>query len=81
MPVYNGRCNECNCTYEWTGPSHQAPGVCVECGSDDTRIVWLGGQTPSIDRAKDPYDMLTGKGSRPGKKIVSGPRYSSKTTT
>jgi hypothetical protein len=34
MPVYNGRCNECNCTYEWTGPSHQAPGVCVECGSE-----------------------------------------------
>lgn len=80
MPSYDARCNKCEHTYEFRGPSHQAPGVCTNCNSDDTRIVWLAGRTPSIDRAKDPYDMLTGKGSRPGKKIVSGPKYSSKTT-
>jgi putative FmdB family regulatory protein len=81
MPVYDARCNKCEHTYEFRGPSHQAPGSCPSCSSDDCRIVWLAGGTPSIDRAKDPYDMLTGKGSRPGKKIISGPKYSSKTTT
>lgn len=81
MPVYNGRCNVCGHTYEWRGPSHQAPGTCTACDSDDTRIVWLAGATPSIDRAKDPYDYLDGRGSKPdGKKIISGPKYSSKTT-
>lgn len=76
---YDVRCKTCKHLYEYEGPSEKAPGECPECGSDDTMIVWVSG-FPAIDKAKDPYDYLDGKGSKPSKKIVSGPKYSSKTT-
>lgn len=78
MPVYDARCKECGHEYEFRGPSYHAPGSCPECGSDDCTIIWKS--VPVLDRAKDPYDLLDGKGQNPGKKIVSGPKYSSKTT-
>jgi hypothetical protein len=78
MPKYDAKCKKCNEYYEWEGKSYQAPGTCPHCGSDDTKIVWLS--MPNTGYDTDPYKMLEGKGSNPGPKIVSGPKYSSKTT-
>lgn len=82
MPVYDARCNKCDKTYEYRGPSHQAPGQCEHCGSDDTRIVWLSG-FPSVDRAKDPYDYLNGRipDSKPIKSFANDRRKGGKDTT
>ena len=82
MPVYDARCNECQHTYEYRGPSYQAPGLCENCGSDDTRIVWLGG-FPSVDKAKDPYDYLDGPipDSKPIKSFANDKRKGGKDTT
>ena len=82
MGLYDGRCKECNHTYEWRGPSYLAPGECPACGSDDTKIVWLG-QTPSIDRAKDPYEYLDGRipESKPIKSFSNDKRKGGKDTT
>lgn len=83
MPLYDARCNDCGETYEWSGPSYLAPGKCTHCGSDDTRIVWLPGGTPSIDRAKDPYDLLDGRipDSKPIKSFANDRRKGGKDTT
>ena len=78
MPKYDARCNDCGTTYEWEGPSHKAPGICTHCSSDNTRIVWL--KFPHSERSKDPYDMLDGP-IPDSKRIFSGPKVSSKTTT
>lgn len=82
MPVYDARCNECGYEYEYRGPSYLAPGSCDTCGSDDCKIVWLG-QTPSIDRAKDPYDYLDGRipESKPIKSFANDRRKGGKDTT
>lgn len=79
MPSYDGRCNKCNGEFEYLGKAEYAPGTCPRCGSQDTKVIWK--TVPILEKAKDPYDYLHGKGSSGGgKKIVSGPKYSSKTT-
>lgn len=81
MPKYDGRCNDCGTDYEWEGPSYQAPGVCTECGSDNTRIVWL--KAPHSTRVKSPYDLLDGHipDSRPIKSFANDRRKGGKDTT
>lgn len=80
MPSYDARCNVCQAEFEYLGKYENAPGNCPKCESPDTRVIWK--TVPVLDKAKDPYDLLTGKGSSggAGKKIISGPKYSSKTT-
>ena len=58
MPLYDCRCNKCRNEFEYMGPSHTAPGPCIKCNSDDTRIIWK--TVPILDKAKDPYDYLDG---------------------
>jgi len=83
MPVYDAKCNKCEHVYEYRGPSHQAPGTCTACGSDDTRIVWLSGSFPNTDTAKDPYDYLHGRipDSKPIKSFANDRRRGGKDTT
>ena len=82
MGVWDARCKECNTNYEFRGPSYQAPGECPQCGSDDTKIVWVSG-FPSVDRAKDPYDYLHGPipSSRKIKSFANDKRKGGKDTT
>lgn len=82
MGVWDARCKDCNETYEYRGPSFKAPGSCTHCGSDDTKIVWLRG-FPSVDRAKDPYDLLNGPipDGKPIKSFANDKRKGGKDTT
>lgn len=82
MIVLDARCKDCDHTYEYRGPSYQSPGSCPECGSDDTKVVWLQ-TTPSIDRAKDPYDYLNGPipDPKPIKSFANDRRKGGKDTT
>ena len=83
MSVYDARCKQCDATYEYRGPSYQAPGSCPECGSDDTKIIWLPGSFPNTDRAGDPYDMLDGHipDPKPIKSFANDKRKGGKDTT
>lgn len=77
MPSYDKRCNECEYTFEYTGPADHSGPECPGCGSTDTKTVWLS--FPHSERGKDPYDMLHGP-IPSGKRIFSGPKVKSKTT-
>lgn len=77
MPVYDVRCKECNREWE-VHRKYDAPNPsCEACGCEDVVTIWK--TVPSNHTEKDPYDMLDGK-IPSGKKIISGPKYSSKTT-
>ena len=79
MPKYDHRCEDCQNTWEVVRKADETAGPCPECGSDKNVLVWK--TVPILDKAKDPYDLLDGKGQRgDGKKIFSGPKVSSKTT-
>ena len=78
MPKYDTRCVNCNHEEEITRSGSEANPPCTACGGD-TVLFWR--TVPILDKAKDPYDLLDGKGqSGGGKKIFSGPKVSSKTT-
>ena len=74
MPRYDFKCEKCDHVWEDTIPASQVKDYapeCPGCGSNFTKMVWL--QVPSTPLTKDPYDMLTGRGStQDGKKIFSG---------
>jgi hypothetical protein len=79
MPKYDTRCTECSHEEEITRRGSEPNPPCSVCGAG-TVIVWR--TVPILDKAKDPYDLLDGKGQvGGGKKIFSGPSVSSKTTT
>jgi putative FmdB family regulatory protein len=72
MPRYDFRCEKCDTVWEDVVPASQVkdyPPECPECGSNFTKLVWL--RTPSVDKAKDPYDMIDGA-FNDGKKIYAG---------
>ena len=78
MPKYDTRCTKCEHEEEiWRYADTPNP-ACSHCGGE-TVVIWK--TVPVLDKAKDPYDLLEGKGqSGGGKKIFSGPKVSSKTT-
>ena len=78
MPKYDTRCVECSHEEEiWRYADMPNP-KCTRCNGE-TVVIWK--TVPVLDKAKDPYDLLDGKGqSGGGKKIFSGPKVSSKTT-
>ena len=78
MPKYDHRCEDCG--QEWEVIRRHSESVdCPSCGSLQNTVIWK--TVPILDKAKDPYDLLDGKGqSGGGKKIFSGPKVSSKTT-
>ena len=79
MPKYDTRCVKCGHEEEIWRYSDMPNPPCVVC-SAETATFWR--TVPVLDKAKDPYDLLDGKGqSGGGKKIFSGPKVSSKTTT
>lgn len=81
MPLYDFRCEYCSHTFEHRCKYDELkkyPPECPECASHFTKQVWLS--VPSSDRAKDPYDYLDGP-IPSSKRIFSGPKVSSKTTT
>ena len=57
MPKYDTRCGTCDHIFEHTRKSSAPVPACPNCGNTAT-VIWLS--TPSIDRAKDPYDLLDG---------------------
>lgn len=78
MPKYDHRCKDCGHEWEVTR-KHGREAVCPACGSTNCPTIWKS--VPILDKAKDPYDLIDGKGqSGGGKKIFSGPKVSSKTT-
>ena len=78
MPSYDVRCTACKHEETITRKSSEANPVCSECGGT---MVTIWKTVPTLDKAKDPYDLLDGKGQGGGgKKIFSGPKVSSKTT-
>ena len=83
MIVLDARCKDCDETYEYRGPSHLSPGTCPNCGSDDTKVVWLPGSTPHTSRVKDPYDYLHGPipDPKPIKSFAKDHRKGGKDTT
>ena len=83
MIVLDARCKDCGTDYEYRGQSYLAPGSCPECGSDDTKVVWLSGSFPHTDSAKDPYDYLDGPipDARPIKSFANDRRKGGKDTT
>ena len=76
MPKYDARCFDCGNTYEEIRKALDSVSPCPECGGKG-RTVWLS--TPTVDRAKDPYDYLDGR-IPSAKRIFSGPKVKSKTT-
>ena len=76
MPKYDAECNECEYQYEEIRRAEDNVAKCPVCGGE-ARTIWLS--TPSIDRAKDPYDLLGGPAPA-SKRIFSGPKVKSKTT-
>lgn len=78
MPKYDTRCVDCKNEMEITRRGDEPNPPCEQCGGI-TVVYWK--TVPVLDKAKDPYDLLDGKGqSAGGKKIFSGPKVSSKTT-
>ena len=78
MPSYDVRCTACKHEESIIRKSSEANPICSECGGT---MVTIWKTVPILDKAKDPYDLLDGKGqSGGGKKIFSGPKVSSKTT-
>lgn len=78
MPKYDHRCKDCGHEFEVIRKSHEIVN-CPKCSAEDVPVFWR--TVPILEKAKDPYDLLDGKTMRgSGKKIVSGPHYSSKTT-
>ena len=76
---YDVRCQSCRHEWEIDRKNDEPNPRCVNCGDLDVLTIWK--TVPILDKAKDPYDYLTGKGSVPdGKRIFSGPKTSSKTT-
>ncbi len=79
MPKFDKRCKDCDNTFEYEG-RHSEVAECPRCGSKHTSTVWLAASFPATERAKDPYDYLDGP-IPDSKRIFSGPKVSSKTTT
>lgn len=77
MPKFDTRCDSCSHEEEITRRGSEPNPLCSVCGAT-TSTYWK--TVPILDKAKDPYDLLDGKNQKPGKRIVSGPHYSSKTT-
>ena len=78
MPKYDTRCVDCKNEIEITRKGDEPNPPCELCGGT-TVVYWR--TVPVLDKAKDPYDQLSGRGSKPdGKRIFSGPKVSSKTT-
>lgn len=79
MPSYDVRCTACKHEETIVRKADESNGVCPVCGCVERTVFWR--TVPILDKAKDPYDLLDGKGqSGGGKKIFSGPKVSSKTT-
>lgn len=78
MPKYDTRCSACKHEEEIIRRGTEPNPPCSVCGAE-TVVYWKS--VPVLDKAKDPYDLLSGRGSKPdGKRIFSGPNVSSKTT-
>ena len=73
---YDVRCESCRFEWEVERRAEEPNPVCSQCGHTTVNTIWKS--VPILEKAKDPYALLDGK--IPGKKIVSGPKYSSKTT-
>jgi predicted nucleic acid-binding Zn ribbon protein len=75
---YDVRCEECNREFEVVRHHSEPNPPCDGCGSGRVHTIWKS--VPILEKAKDPYDYLDGP-IPSGKKIFSGPKVSSKTTT
>jgi putative FmdB family regulatory protein len=69
MPLYDVRCNDCG--HEWEvrkGFSDPLPS-CPECGAERAKVFWKSLKV--LDKAKDPYDLISSGNYEPTRKVKS----------
>jgi putative FmdB family regulatory protein len=80
MPLYDARCNSCGKEYSEIRKSSEPVTTCPLCGADG-RTIWK--TVPILDKAKDPYDLIssgTVPDSKPIKSFAKDHRKGGKNT-